>query len=167
MPAPGEHLSLAERASITEAYLSAIVQSSDDAIIGKTLDGIIVSWNPGAERLYQYTPQEIIGRHISLLTPPEHPDELREIMRRLRAGERIEHYETQRVRKDGVRLHVSVTISPVRNATGEIIGASAIARDVSERRRLEEERVRLQEEERVSMRARSGAAGARRRPSEG
>ena len=72
MPAPGEHLSLAERASITEAYLSAIVQFSDDAIIGKTLDGTIVSWNPGAERLYQYTAQEIIGSHISLLTPPEH-----------------------------------------------------------------------------------------------
>jgi PAS domain S-box-containing protein len=148
MPAPGEHLSLAERASITEAYLSAIVQFSDDAIIGKTLDGIILSWNPGAERLYQYTAQEVIGEHISVITPPEHPDELRDIMRRLRAGERIEHFETERVRKDGTRLHVSVTISPVRDATGKIIGASAIARDVSERRRLEEEHIRLLEEER-------------------
>ena len=143
MPTPGEPRSPAERASISEAYLSAIVQSSDDSIIGKTLDGIILSWNPGAERLYQYTAQEIIGEHISVITPPEHPDELRDIMRRLRAGERIEHFETERVRKDGTRLHVSVTISPVRDATGKILGASAIARDVSERRRLEEERIRL------------------------
>jgi PAS domain S-box-containing protein len=135
-------------ASASETFFGAIVDSSSDAIIGKTLDGIIVSWNPAAELLYQYRAAEIIGRHITTLTPPEHPDEIPAILRRLRAGERIEHYETERVRKDGARLHVSVTISPVRNRAGDIVGASAIARDISERRRLEADRMKLLEEER-------------------
>lgn len=147
-------------------HLAAIVESSDDAIIGKTLDGIIVSWNPGAERLYQYTAEEIVGRRIDVLVPPDHPDELPTIMARLRRGERVEHYETQRVRKDGKRLHVSVTISPVRDATGAVIGASAIARDISERVRLERERERLLEDEReihaATQRARREADEANR-----
>ena len=127
-------------------YLAAIVDSSDDAIIGKTLDGTIVSWNPGAERLYGYTPDEMIGRPISIIVPAEHPDELPQILDRLRRGERIEHYRTTRVTKDGERITVSVTISPVRDASGTIIGASAIARDVGEHERAIEEALRLRED---------------------
>jgi hypothetical protein len=135
-------------AELAAAQLAAIVESSDDAILSKTLDGIIVSWNAAAERLYQYAANEVIGRHVSLLMVPTDVHELPGIMTRLRHGERIEHHETKRVRKDGTRVQVSVTISPVRNAAGDIIGASAIARDMSERRRLEEQRIRLLEEER-------------------
>src|SRR2546425_10137231 len=127
-------------------YLAAIVESSDDAIIGKRLDGTIVSWNPGAERLYGYTPDEAIGRPISIIVPAEHPDELPQILDRLRRGERIEHYRTTRVTKDGERITVSVTISPVCDASGTIIGASAIARDVGEHERAVEEALRLRED---------------------
>ena len=127
-------------------YLAAIVDSSDDAIIGKRLDGTIVSWNPGAERLYGYTPDEAIGRPISIIVPAEHPDELPQILDRLRRGERIEHYRTTRVTKDGERITVSVTISPVRDASGTIIGASAIARDVGEHDRAVQEALRLRED---------------------
>src|SRR2546428_7863310 len=127
-------------------FLAAIVDSSDDAIIGKTLDGTIVSWNPGAERLYGYTPDEAIGRPISIIVPAEHPDELPQILDRLTRGERIEHYRTTRVTKDGERITVSATISPVRDASGTIIGASAIARDVGEHQRDAEERLRLPED---------------------
>jgi PAS domain S-box-containing protein len=118
--------------------LSAIVESSDDAIISKDLDGIIVSWNQAAERLYGYTAAEIVGQPLSLLVPPDHPDELPAIMERLRRGERIEHYETVRVRKDGGRVDVSLTISPVKGADGKIIGASKIARDITARKQAEE-----------------------------
>ena len=128
------------------AHLAAIVASCDDAIISKTLDGIIVSWNAGAERLYQYTAEEVLGRHIGILMPPELPDELSHIMMRLRRGEQVSHYETQRVRKDGSRVEVSVTVSPVMSPTGEVVGASAVARDITERRRLEEYRTRLLEQ---------------------
>src|SRR2546428_42971 len=127
-------------------YLAAIVDSSDDAIIGKPLDGTIVSWNPGAERPYGYTPDEAIGRPISIIVPAEPPDELPQILDRLRRGERIEHYRTTRVTKDGERITVSVTISPVRDASGTIIGASAIARDVGEHERAVEEALRLRED---------------------
>jgi len=136
------------QARLAAGQLAAIVESSDDAIIGKTLDGIIVSWNAAAERLYQYTAEEAIGRHISILVPADQPDEISGIMTRLRRGERIDHYETQRARKDGTRVYVSVTISPVRDPAGEVVGASSIARDIEARRRLEEERARLLEEER-------------------
>ncbi len=118
--------------------LSAIVESSDDAIISKNLDGIIVSWNKGAERLYGWTAEEIVGQPLSLLVPPEHPDELPRIMERLRRGERIEHYETVRQCKDGTRLDVSLTISPVRGPDGKIIGASKIARDITSRKHVEQ-----------------------------
>jgi PAS domain S-box-containing protein/excisionase family DNA binding protein len=117
--------------------LAAIVASSDDAIIAKTLDGTIVDWNGGAERLYGYSAAEIIGRPIALLVPADRPDELPAIMERLQRGERIDHYETERVTKDGRRLCVSVTISPLRDGSGRIVGASAIARDISERRAME------------------------------
>jgi PAS domain S-box-containing protein len=131
--------------------LAAIVDSSDDAIIGKTLDAIIVSWNAGAEWLYGYSAAEMVGQPIAILIPPDHPDELPTIMNRLKRGERIEHFETQRVHKDGTRLTVSLTISPIRDNTGTIIGASAIARDVTEHRRTEAEREQLLARERAAL----------------
>ncbi len=118
--------------------LAAIVESSNAAIIAKTLDGISTDWNPAAERLYGYTAAEVIGRPISLLIPPDRPDELPAILARLARGERVEHFETQRLRKDGRRLEVSVTISPILDQHGAAIGASVIARDVTERRRTQE-----------------------------
>ena len=139
-----------ERARVdeTRARLAAIVESSDDAIIGKTLEGIITSWNPGAERLYGYTAEEVIGRSISILIPADRPDELPAILERLRRGERIDHYETERISKDGRRVHVSLSISPVKNSDGRIVGAATIARDITERIRLEAERARLERERR-------------------
>jgi PAS domain S-box-containing protein len=135
-----------------QAHLIAIVESSDDAIIGKDAEGIITSWNKGAERLYGYTAAEAVGRPITLIMPPDLPDEFPGIMRRLLAGERIDHYETVRVRQDGRRLNVSVTISPIRDVTGRVTGASAIARDISERTRLEAERAALLEREQEARR---------------
>lgn len=122
------------RAMETRVRLAAIVESSDDAIIGQTLDGRIVTWNRGAERLYGYTAEEILGRSLGLLVPPDHPDELPSILERLKRGEVIEHFETQRVRKDGSRVHVSLTVSPIRDTEGKIIGASKIARDITSRK---------------------------------
>jgi PAS domain S-box-containing protein len=109
------------------AQLVAIIESSDDAIIGKTPDGTITSWNRGAERLYGYSAIEAIGRPITMIMPPELPDEFPSIMARLLRGERVEHYETVRVHKDGRRLDVSVTISPIKDLQGRVVGASAIA----------------------------------------
>jgi PAS domain S-box-containing protein len=130
-------VSEARRAAEADLRLSAIVESSDDAIIGKTLDGVIVSWNKGAERLYGYTAKEIVGKPLSTLIPPDHPDELPEIMERLKRGEHIEHFETKRLRKDGSRVDVSLTISPVKGTDGRIIGASKIARDITARKQAE------------------------------
>jgi PAS domain S-box-containing protein len=126
------------RAEVAQARLASIIESSQDAILTKTLDGIIRTWNSGAERIFQYTAQEVVGRPITLLIPPERLSEEREILARLARGERIEHYETVRVAKDGRRLHISLTISPLRDTEGGIIGASKIARDVTERKRAEE-----------------------------
>ncbi len=123
--------------------LSSIVESSDDAILSKNMDGIILSWNKGAERLYGYTADEVKGRPVSLLMPPEREDDFPKIMEALRRGERAEHYETERRCKDGRIIHVSLTVSPITNAKGEITGASAVARDITERRRLEREREEL------------------------
>jgi diguanylate cyclase (GGDEF)-like protein/PAS domain S-box-containing protein len=122
--------------------LSTIVETSDDAIIAKTLDGTIVSWNPGAERIYGYSSAEVIGKPISILFPAELKNELGPIMKRIRQGKRFAHYETVRVRKDRTRIEVSVTISPIRDANGRILGASSIARDITDRKRAEE-RVRF------------------------
>lgn len=121
------------------SFMAAIVESSDDAIIGKTLEGVITSWNPAAERLYGYTAAEAIGQPISLIFPPDHPDELSDIMARLRRGERIDHFETVRLRKGGARLEVSVSISPIRDEAGVIIGAASIGRDITGQRRIERE----------------------------
>lgn len=127
-----------KRAEEARNQLAAIVESSDDAIISKTLDGTIVSWNAGAQRIFGYSAEEVVSRSILLLIPPELPDEEKEILERLRRGEPCEHYETVRVRKDGSRIDVSLTISPVRDAAGRVIGASKIARDITERKRAED-----------------------------
>ena len=111
--------------------LASIVDSSDDAIIGKTLEGIITSWNRGAERIYGYRAEEVIGKPISILAPEDRADEIPAILQKIRNGERVEHYESARLTKDKRRLSVSITISPVRDASGKIMGASAIARDVT------------------------------------
>jgi PAS domain S-box-containing protein len=125
------------RASELQNHLAAIVESSDDAIISKDLDGIIRSWNRAAERIFGYTAEEIVGRHISILAAPDRVDEIPNIIDRLRRGERVEHYETKRRTKDGRILTVSLTVSPIRDASGEIIGASKVARDITERKRQE------------------------------
>jgi PAS domain S-box-containing protein len=118
--------------------LSSIVDSSNDAIISTDLDSIIISWNNGAVRLYGYAPREAIGKNVLLLFPPGREDEESRIMERIRSGESVEHYETVRVKKDGWATDVSLTISPIKNAAGEITGASKIARDITERKRTEE-----------------------------
>jgi PAS domain S-box-containing protein len=118
--------------------LAAIVESSDDAILGKSLDGTILSWNPAAERLYGYTAAEAVGRPVSMLLPADRRTEMDEILARVRAGVRIVHYETRRLRKDGTEVEVAVTVSPIHDDEGGIVGASSIARDVSDRRRQEE-----------------------------
>jgi PAS domain S-box-containing protein len=129
--------------------LAAIVESSDDAIIGKDLDGIITDWNKGAERIYGYLADEAIGKSISLLAPPDRADDLAEILRKIKHGEIIEHFETLRLKKDGTLIDVSLTVSPVIDSDGRIVGASGIARDISERKHQEailresEERFRL------------------------
>jgi PAS domain S-box-containing protein len=118
--------------------LAAIVASSDDAIISKNLEGIIVTWNEGATRIFGYQPDEVIGKSITILIPPDRLQEEPAILARLRAGQRVDHYETVRVRKDGSPVHISLTISPVRNSAGEIIGASKIARDITQQKRAED-----------------------------
>src|SRR5678815_1267809 len=115
-------------------WLSALIESADDAIISKTLEGIITSWNAGAERVFGYTADEVIGKSITILIPKDHEDEEPAILARLRAGERIEHYETIRVRKDGKLIDISLTVSPIVGPNGQIIGASKIARDITEQR---------------------------------
>ncbi len=115
-------------------WLSALIESADDAIISKTLDGIITSWNKGAERIFGYTAEEVIGKPVTILIPKEYEHEEPAILTRLRAGDRIEHYETVRVRKDGTRIDISLTVSPIRGPKDEIIGASKIARDITEQR---------------------------------
>ena len=131
--------SLRQKADKAIALLAAIVESSDDAIVSKTLDGIITSWNVGAEQLFGYSAEEAIGQHISLIIPVDRRDEETIILERLRRGERIDHFDTVRVRKDGTTLDISLTISPLRDAAGKIVGASKIARDVTQRKRIERE----------------------------
>ena len=119
--------------------LAAIVESSDDAIVGKTLDGIILSWNKGAERLYGYPRDEILGQSMTLLLPGDRPDEEAEILQRMRKGERVDHYETVRIRKDGKPIDVSLTISPIHDQNGQISGASHVARDITSSKRFQEQ----------------------------
>ena len=124
-------------ADIANAALAAIVNSSDDAIIGKSLRGVITSWNQSAERLFGYTAQEAIGHSITILIPPDRLHEEFAILERLKRGERVDHFETIRARKDGSLLDISLTISPIKDATGQVVGASKIARDITERKRTE------------------------------
>lgn len=126
--------------------LAAIVESSDDAIIGKSLDGTILTWNRSAERTYGYTVREVIGQNISILVPEALHDEATAILRKIRRAESIDHYESIRQTKDGRQIHVSLTVSPIQDASGIIIGASSIARDITERKRMEEALSRAYEE---------------------
>jgi PAS domain S-box-containing protein len=121
--------------------LAAIVQSSDDAIIGKTLDGIITSWNKGAEKIYGYSESEMIGQSITSLFPPERANELPQILQKIGSGEQIEHYETTRRRKDGQEIHLALTISPIRDTEGRIVAASTIGHDITGRKQAEQERL--------------------------
>jgi PAS domain S-box-containing protein len=126
-----------KRAEEQRLRLADIVESCEDAIFSKNLDGTILSWNSGAEKLFGYTAEEIIGRPISQLLPPEHADELPQILERMRSGAHLEHYEVTRMRKDGRRVEVSVTISPVKDSEGMLVGSSTIARDITERRQAD------------------------------
>jgi PAS domain S-box-containing protein len=147
-------LSGQKKIEATEHLLSSIVQSSDDAIISKDLDGVIISWNKGAEQIYGYTAEEIVGQRITRLIPPEHQPELETIMATLQRGERVEHCTTERVRKDGQRIAVSLTISPVKDATGTVVGAATICRDITPQMRSDAEirRLNIELEERVTAR---------------
>ena len=139
-----------QTAEKVHAVLGAIVDSSDDAIVSKTLDGIIQSWNIGAERLFGYSAAEAIGRSITIIVPPDRIDEEHSILARLCKGEKIDHYETIRATKDGRRVDISVTISPLRDSTGRIIGASKIARDISARKQNEAALLALKNELQVA-----------------
>ena len=130
--------------------LAAIVNSSDDAIVSKTLEGIITSWNPAAERMFGWSAAEAVGRSITLIVPPDRLDEEMAVLASLRRGESIDHYETLRMRKDGVIIPISLTVSPIRDLSGKIIGASKIARDISERKRVEDERLRALAQEQAA-----------------
>jgi PAS domain S-box-containing protein len=143
-------------ASRVTGLLAAVVDSSDDAIISKDLNGIVTSWNKGAERMFGYLAEEAIGQHITLIIPTDRREEETEILARLRRGERIDHFETVRKRKDGALVDISVTISPVKDAAGHVIGASKVARDITARKRADDA-LRLSEN-RLSAEARALAA---------
>jgi PAS domain S-box-containing protein len=130
-------------ASDYAARLAAIVECSDDAIISKDIDGVITSWNAGAEQLFGYSAEEAIGQPVTIIVPPDRRDEEVSILERIRRGERVRHYETVRLRKDGATLDVWLAVSPIRNAKGEVVGASKIARDITDRRRAQERQVLL------------------------
>jgi PAS domain S-box-containing protein len=131
------HRRTAEQLGEYRSRLALIIDSSEDAILSKDLNGIITSWNKGAERIYGYTPEEVIGKHISILTPGDRPDEVEKILQKVAEGESIEHYESVRLAKDGRRLDISISISPLRNAADDIVGASVIARDITDQKRAE------------------------------
>jgi PAS domain S-box-containing protein len=146
-------------AEAARTRLAAIVESSDDAIISKDLSGIILTWNQGAERLFGYTPAEAVGQSVTMLIPADRQDEEPGILERVGRGERVEHYETIRRRKDGTLLDISLTVSPLRDGSGRVVGASKIARDITERKRAQAQREELL---RVSERARQESEAANR-----
>jgi PAS domain S-box-containing protein len=150
---------LRERAGRTplQELLASIVEDSDDAILSKNLDGTILTWNKAAERMYGYRPEEVIGKNVSMLLPPDRPQEVRQILQRLRLGEKIEHYETRRRSKDGGILYVSLTISPVKDTQGKVFGASTIARDITQTKMAEEA---LRNSERLAVAGRMAATVA-------
>ncbi len=127
-----------QRAERIERRLSAIVESSDDAIISKDLDGVIVTWNKGAERMFGYLAEEVIGKPIAILIPGDRREEEHEILERIRRGERVDHFETVRQRKNGSLINISLSVSPVSDEFGRIVGASKIARDITDQKRREE-----------------------------
>jgi PAS domain S-box-containing protein len=131
------HQKTTEQLGEYRARLASIIDSSEDAILSKDLNGVIKSWNKGAEHIYGYRPEEVVGEHISLLTPSDRPDEISEILQKIARGESTEHYESVRVTKDGRQLNVSISVAPLRNAAGDIVGASAIARDITAQKRTE------------------------------
>ena len=132
-------------------HLASIVEASDDAIFASSLDGRVVSWNSGAERLYGYKAEEVVGRPVAMLVPPDRADELGWIMKGLRRGKHIEHYESTRVHKDGHRIDISVTVSPIRGKKGTVVGASVIARDITDRKRIEVDLRQSEERFRVAL----------------
>src|SRR5262249_22145046 len=131
-------LSERQEAAVKAAQLAAIVECSDDAIISKTLDGRITSWNAGAERIFGYSAEEMVGQPITRIIPPELYQEEEHILAELRAGKRIDHFETVRVAKDGRLVDVSLTVSTVRDKLGNIAGASKVSRDITQRKQAEE-----------------------------
>ncbi len=135
--APGKALAV--------GWLAAIVESSDDAIVSKSLDGIITSWNPAAERLFGYPAKEVIGRPIAILAPPDRVNEMPAILERIRRGDKIDHFETVRRRKDGSLVDISLTVSPIRDQEGRIVGASKIARDITAHKRAEQALLKSEE----------------------
>lgn len=130
----------------SDAWLAGIVEASDDAIVGKTLDGVIRSWNTGAERIFDYAPGEIIGHSVLELIPPELYSEEEDIVERLSRGERVDHFDTVRLRRDGTRIDVSLSVSPIRDKGGHVVGAAKIARDITEENRLREAERELAEQ---------------------
>ncbi|MFZ0827242.1 MAG: PAS domain S-box protein [Verrucomicrobiia bacterium] len=140
-----------KQAEETLSRMAAIIESSDDAIISKTLGGIITGWNRGAEKLFGYSAKEVIGQPALMLFPPERVEEEADILARIARGEGVDHFETTRVCKDGKRIEVSVTISPIKDSQGRIVGASKIARDISERRKLESAVETAAEQERARI----------------
>ena len=127
---------MADKASV---QLAAIVESSSDAIVGKDLQGNVTSWNAGAERMFGYAAGEMLGRSITRIIPMDRQSDEEKILGRIRSGESVEHFETQRLRKDGKLIDVSVSVSPIRDAEGQVVGASKVARDITERKRAEKE----------------------------
>jgi len=126
-----------------QAYLASIVSSCSDAIVGLTLEGTIVSWNAGAEKLYGYSSPEMVGRSINMLCPQYRPEELLESMERIKMGEQVEQLETVRLRKDGRTVEVSMVVSPIKDGSGQVVGASSVSRDISRRKQEENERLTL------------------------
>lgn len=145
------------RAEELQSLMRSIVESSDDAIIGKDLDGVIVSWNLAAEKVYGYSADEVVGKPISVLVPPGRDDEVPAILERVRRGELTDHYETERIKKGGERIQVSLTVSPIRGSSGNVVGASTIARDVTGRKQMEEALRRSEARHRTILNAASDA----------
>ena len=137
--------------SYGDAWLAAIIDSSDDAIVSKTLDGIITSWNRGAERMFGYSAEEAVGQHITLIIPSDRHTEEVQVLAAIRQGQRVDHFETVRQTKDGRQIHISLTVSPVRDAEDRIVGVSKVARDISERKRLEDDARAMDSERRAAF----------------